>query len=599
MKPVNRRTILLPVLVLAAATLVAQTTSTTPKTSTGVAKKVVKPASKPAVTAADVEALKDALAAQQKQIEHLQQLMEQREAAFQQAQQQAQQQLLQAQSTAAEAQNKATSVESAANQERASVDKLSSDLVDVRTSLTKTAASSQDEEKRVSALEGVLGRFRFNGDMRVRGESYFQSYSNCNANGEAAGKGPICADRNRARIRIRFGFDGKLNEDFIAGIALATGSLGDPSTTNETLTNFFDRKTIGLDRGYITYNPVAHKWLSLTGGKFAYTWQRTSVTFDPDINPEGFVAKLSWDLSTPVVKNFSVQGVHLLFNENTTATFLTAHDSFASGGQVSGKVSVGRFSSTPSFTILNFRNIDAILNASAFAVQATTGTSSSSPAPSVPVPGEGPGCSSGSGLPSVPPCAFAANKLTNSTYLDASGKPHFLSQFLYADLIFNNQVKTPVARLPFNLLLEYENNLNAASHPNDFTNKVNPNLGKQSHGYLVDVSLGQVKNRNDFQFGYAWERLEQDAILASWAESDQRAPTNILQNRIYGLWRVRPNVVASYTLWIGRTLNPNLQHAVLAPGWPPTNPPSSSLALPTIETEPWLKRQQFDLIYSF
>ena len=56
------------------------------------------------------------------------------------------------------------------------------------------------------------------------------------------------------------------------GIFLASGTLGDPTTTNETLTGFFDRKTIGLDRGYITYNPVAHKWLSLTGGKFAFPW---------------------------------------------------------------------------------------------------------------------------------------------------------------------------------------------------------------------------------------------------------------------------------------------------------------------------------------
>ena len=68
---------------------------------------------------------------------------------------------------------------------------------------------------------------------------------------------------------MRLGLDGQLNQDFIGGVALATGSLGDPTTTNETLTNAFDRKTIALDRGFITYNPVAHNWLSLTGGKFA------------------------------------------------------------------------------------------------------------------------------------------------------------------------------------------------------------------------------------------------------------------------------------------------------------------------------------------
>ena len=58
---------------------------------------------------------------------------------------------------------------------------------------------------------------------------------------------------------------------------------------------------------------------------------------------------------------------------------------------------------------------------------------------------------------------------------------------------------------------------------------------------------------------------------------------------MYGLWKVRPNLVAGSTLWIGRTLNENLQHAVLAPGWSPKLGP----------TEPNLKRLQFDLIYSF
>jgi hypothetical protein len=137
-----------------------------------------------------------------------------------------------------------------------------------------------------------------------------------------------------------------------------------------------------------------------------------------------------------------------------------------------------------------------------------------------------------------------------------------------------------------NLLLEYENNLNAADHPFDALGNPTP-LGKQSHSYLADVSLGQVKNRNDLQFGYSFQRVEQDAILASFAESEQRAPTNIVQHRVYALWKIRPNTTAGFTLWVGRTLNSNLQHAIVAPG-------TAAGAI-----EPWLKRPQFDLIYSF
>jgi hypothetical protein len=304
--------------------VVAQTAATAKPKKKTAAKRA------PAVTAQDVPALRDALAAQQKQIEDLRQEMQSRETALQQAQQQAQQaqqQLQQAQTTATDAQQKAAAAQSVAEEQKDTVVKLNNDMTDVKTTLTNAAVNTQEEQKRMSALEGLVGRFRFNGDVRVRGEDFFQSR---------------LPDRNRARIRVRFGFDGKLNEDFTAGIALATGSLGDPTTTNETFTNFFDRKTIALDRGYITYNPVAHRWFSATGGKFAYTWQRTSATFDPDLNPEGFNIKVSFDTNRLLIKNFTAQAISLLFNEVSGGT-----DSYALGGQVSRKLQIGPLTTTP------------------------------------------------------------------------------------------------------------------------------------------------------------------------------------------------------------------------------------------------------------
>src|SRR5258708_38348649 len=59
----------------------------------------------PGATAADVQALKDALAAQQQQIQQLTQQLQQNTQAWQQAQQQSQQQVQQAQSAASEAEH--------------------------------------------------------------------------------------------------------------------------------------------------------------------------------------------------------------------------------------------------------------------------------------------------------------------------------------------------------------------------------------------------------------------------------------------------------------------------------------------------------------
>ncbi len=531
---------------LLAGTLVAQTAAK-PK-----AKKAAAKPAQPAVTLQDLQSLKDALAAQQQQIEQLKQEVQQKDQAWQQAQQQ----LQQAQATASDAQSKAASAETAAVSQKDAVTKLDSQMADVQTTLTNTAVGTQEEQKRMSALEGLVGRFRFNGDVRVRGESFFQNN---------------VQDRNRARIRVRFGFDGKLNDDFIAGLSLASGALGDPTSTNESLTNFFDRKTIGIDRGYITYNPVAHRWVSVTGGKFAYTWIRTPMTFDSDINPEGFSEKFSFDLHSPVLKNVTVMGMQLMLNEVSGAG-----DTYAIGGQGSAKLQLGRFwASTASFTALKFNNIDTLLNASAFAVGQS--------------PGEGPGCKGGAqGFPASTGganCVFAPNNFTNAA--TTIGTPHFFSQFLYADFILNNTFKTPSARLPLNLLLEFIDNPQAKPHPLGSNGAVRNDLGSQNKAYMADISIGQQKNKNDIQVGYAWNRIEQDAVLAAFVESDQRTQTNVLQNRIYGLWRLRSNTTAAYTYWFGRTLNTSLQNATRSTGVAPG------------QEDARLNRMQFDLIYSF
>src|SRR2546423_1038178 len=92
-------------------------------------------------------------------------------------------------------------------------------------------------------------------------------------------------------------------------------------------------------------------------------------------------------------------------------------------------------------------------------------------------------------LAKSPPCAFAPNGFSNGTFVDASGKPHFLSPFLYSDFILNNQIKTGSARLPVNLIIEYEDNLAAKEHPLDSSGALATNLGKQSHAYLADINV--------------------------------------------------------------------------------------------------------------
>ncbi|MGH9509539.1 MAG: putative porin [Terriglobales bacterium] len=537
------------------------------------------------VSAEDVQALRELIEAQRQELRKLREDVQQMQAQ--------QQQNAEAMRVAAEAQEKAAAAQTAAGQQQESVSKLESDVADIKTNMTNTALSTQDDQKRVGALEGLVNRFRFTGDVRVRYENFFQ--------GEFVGaidpvEGAVVSNfppRHRPRIRLRFGIQGKLNEDFTAGIFLASGSLdknptfADPVSTNETLTSFFERKVVGFDRGWITYNPQSHKWLELTGGKFAYTWARTVMTFDNDLNPEGFSEKASFNLTNPVLKNVNFTGMQLFFNESSGG-----FDSFAAGGQVGGRLQVGkRVTLTPSYTLLNWRNADSIAQNASPLGGATR--------------------------------IINANAMTNATRNCGTATPEagcratsgiatreFVSKFLYSDLIVDANITTPWARWPVRVLGEYLQNLNAE-------NKDPLAIGTQDTAYWAEATVGQTRNKNDFQFGYVFAHVEQDALISQFSESDMRAPTNVIQHRLTAAWRVRPNLLANYTFWIGRTLNCGLQNAVLVSGpLQPTavngnpttlsgnrtyacnftTPPATN---PNNEPEPLLKRMQFDLIYSF
>jgi hypothetical protein len=571
-------------IVIIAMALLATAFSQDTTTTSGSKAHAVKKKTAPAPAQLEVQQLTELVHAQQQQINQQGQQVDQLRAQLQQlldATQQANAAAQKAQSSAEQIQNTATQAQQSAAEAQRLADPASSTAVEAKTALSLVRTNAQEEDKRLSALRDIAGRFRLSGDVRVRGESYNQS---------------AVPDRNRARIRVRLGLDGQLNQDFLGSVAVATGSLGDPSSTNETLTNVFDRKTIALDRGFITYNPVAHKWLSLTGGKFAYTWQRTSVTFDPDLNPEGFNQKFSFDFSGPL-KNFTAQGIELLYNESTAG-----QDSYALGGQISAKFQLGPWTATPSFLSLKWNRPDAILQASAFATQATTtgatGATSATTFGPFPTSGEGQGCAKGLGFAAYAPCVFAPNGMTNATFVDSKGAAHFYSGYNYADFILNNQIQTGAKRWPINLLLEFEDNLDAEAHPLSSKGTVLTNLGSQNKEYGADFNLGQTKNRNDLQVGYAWYREEQDAAIASFVESDQRAPTNILQNRFYALWKVRANTVANFSWWHGRTLDTNLENnAALFNNWSTAN--KSTTISSAGQTEPYLNRLQFDLIYTF
>jgi len=121
------------VVVLCAAAVLAQTSA--PKSK----------AKSATVTASDVQQLKDALAAQQKQIEQLRQQLAQSNQNWQQAQQQ----LQQAQSAAADAQAKAQQAAAQAGEQQQQVKDLGTQVSDLKQNATNAALSLQETQKNI------------------------------------------------------------------------------------------------------------------------------------------------------------------------------------------------------------------------------------------------------------------------------------------------------------------------------------------------------------------------------------------------------------------------------------------------------------------
>ncbi|HET6175689.1 MAG TPA: putative porin, partial [Candidatus Sulfotelmatobacter sp.] len=218
----------------------------------------------PAVTVADIQALRDALAAQQRQIEALQ------------AQLQGKGSSAQAEPSVLSGPSVRPPVDLAPTPSSDAKPSDSASTVAALPQQTGQNAGSSDE--RIRNLERQLkgiGPISFSGDVRLRAEPIF------------GGPSDQSLDRARARIRARFNAVASLGEQFRAGLTLASGDVNDPTTTNQTLTGFYTRKTVALDQAFVEFTPKEFKPLTLTGGKFRYPWYNTELTWDKDLNPEG------------------------------------------------------------------------------------------------------------------------------------------------------------------------------------------------------------------------------------------------------------------------------------------------------------------------
>lgn len=144
---------------------------------------------------------------------------------------------------------------------------------------TRVAAVEESNDRQSDQLaQGMASEWarniKWKGDIRYRQELF-----------DVQG---VPSDRDRQRIRARLGMEARISSTLLAGFQIASGDANDPRSTNATLTDANQRKTIGLDLGYVDWKPRDN--LLFTVGKQKQPWFKaggSSLFFDNDTNPEG------------------------------------------------------------------------------------------------------------------------------------------------------------------------------------------------------------------------------------------------------------------------------------------------------------------------
>jgi hypothetical protein len=147
-----------------------------------------------------------------------------------------------------------------------------------------------------AALPEWLSRVRVFGDVTVRAQGDLYSKDNLanqildintiNQNGGIARTQfpylNTTQDRNRMRLRARFGVEGDMSPNLRAFIRLASGSLTDPGSESQTFGTYAERYTVGIDQAYIV-------WDSHVGDKLALATLETGRLPNPWFSPTELV----------------------------------------------------------------------------------------------------------------------------------------------------------------------------------------------------------------------------------------------------------------------------------------------------------------------
>ena len=432
-------------------------------------------------------------------------------------------------------------------------------MADVVGPTSPQAPTVEDRLKKVETRVSEIGAIKFSGDIRLRSESFF-GLSNSLANGaNPAALGNELSPRHRMRLRARLQMRGSINDEFDWGLRLATGSFADNISTNQTLTDFFNRKPFALDQAFVTYKPKRVAGLRLQGGKFEPPWAYTELTIDNDLMVEGFNESYTRAFKKSKLKDLTFVAWQLPFLERNSAFVRNSNgtvnidqsrrggrDLALYGGQVrarfepNSKVAVSLsladlfFSGTQFISPVQVFGSNLLLPLT-FTIPASGGSPAQTITTQVAISRD------------LLVAGNAGLGLTNASNNATNRDGRLASGYNLVDALARLEFKQS-KRWPVTLLLDFVTNTQAhgvvTAGPSG-ADLLLPN--NENHGFWGEVQVGSTKARGDMQLGYTFLRIQKDAVLTPFNFSDLTQPSDVRGHRFQFAYAADPRVTLAVT----------------------------------------------------
>ena len=417
----------------------------------------------------------------------------------------------------------------------------------------------EDRMKKVEGRVSELGAIKFSGDLRLRSESFF-GLSNSLANGDnPAVLGNDLTPRHRMRLRARLQMRGSISDEFDWGLRFATGSFADDVSTNQTMTDFFDRKPFALDQAFITYKPKRAPGLRLQGGKFEPPWTFTEMTIDNDLMVEGFNESYSRTSKKSTLKDLTFVAFELPFLERNSAFVRNSNgtvnidqsrrggrDLALYGGQIRARLEPNdKVALSLSVADLFFSGTQFISPVQVFGSQLLLPLTFT-----IPASGATPAQTITTQVSISRDLLVAGNGnlgVTNASNNATNRDGRLSSGYNLVDMLARLDLKYS-KRFPVTLLLDFVTN--TQTHDVVTAGPGGADLllrNNEKHGFWGEIQVGQTKARGDTQFGYTFMRIQKDAVLTPFNWSDVTQQSDMRGHQFKFSYAADPRVTLTAT----------------------------------------------------